>query len=139
MGKMAWMGLALVLLGGLSLLADEDPAKLIDQYLYAPELIMENREAIGLSESVGVAMRDEVLAAQKDLMEIQWELSGETHRVAELLQESQVNEAAVMAEIDRLLDVERTIKKRHVALLVRLRNLLSPSQRAQLNKIRQSK
>lgn len=139
MKRMTWMVFGLGLLGVISLGAAEDPAKLIDHYLYPPELIMENREAIGLSESVGAAMRDEVLEAQKDLMEIQWELSGETHRVAELLQESSVNEAAVMAEIDRLLDVERMIKKRHVSLLIRLRNLLTPSQRAQLNKIRQSK
>ena len=136
MKKMAWMVLVLILVGGLSLVAEEDPAKLIDQYLYAPEVIMENREIIGLSESVGAAMRDEVLAAQKDLMEIQWELSGETHRVAELLQESLVNEVEVMAEIDRLLDVERTVKKRQLALLIRLRNLLTPRQRAQLDEIR---
>jgi hypothetical protein len=43
-----------------------------------------------------------------------------------------VEEAAVLAQVDRVLDLERSIKRLHLVMLVRIKNTLSPQQQEQL-------
>jgi Spy/CpxP family protein refolding chaperone len=47
-----------------------------------------------------------------------------------------VNEAQALAQLDKVLDIEREIKRLHIALAVRLKNRLTPEQQEQLHKMR---
>ena len=53
-----------------------------------------------------------------------------------LLQGSQVDEAQVLDEVDRILNLEREIKKAQISLMVRIKNTLTPAQQAKLAEIR---
>ena len=58
----------------------------------------------------------------------------------ELLQETMkstsVNEQQALAQLDKVLEIERDIKRLHIGLAVRLKNRLTPEQQEQLNKMR---
>jgi Spy/CpxP family protein refolding chaperone len=58
----------------------------------------------------------------------------------ELLQEtmksSTVNEQQALTQLDKVLDVEREMKRLHIGLAVRLKNRLTPEQQEQLHQWR---
>ena len=57
--------------------------------------------------------------------------------MVKLLQQSLADEAKILEQADRVMALERDIKRTHLTLLVRLRNLLSPEQQAKLQRLRQ--
>jgi Spy/CpxP family protein refolding chaperone len=69
-------------------------------------------------------------------MDTQWKLSAEGEKMGRLLQGPQVDEAAVLDEVDRILNLEREIKKAQISLMVRIKNTLTPAQQAKLAAIR---
>ena len=46
-----------------------------------------------------------------------------------------MDEAALVAQLDKVLDVERELKHLHIGLLVAIKNLLTPEQQAKLREI----
>jgi Spy/CpxP family protein refolding chaperone len=62
-------------------------------------------------------------------------LKRETAALSLLAKQGRVNEAAIDAQLDRVLDVERELKHLHVGLLSAIKNLLTPEQQAKLREI----
>ena len=56
--------------------------------------------------------------------------------MGKLLQGTQVDEAQVLEEVDRILNLEREIKKAQISLMVRIKNTLTPAQQTKLAEIR---
>jgi Spy/CpxP family protein refolding chaperone len=50
------------------------------------------------------------------------------------MKSSSVNEQQALAQLDRVLEIEREIKRLHIGLAVRLKNRLTPEQQDQLQK-----
>ncbi len=57
-------------------------------------------------------------------------------RQVRLLQARPVDESAVLAQADRVMNLEREIKKAHLSLLVRVKNLLTQPQQDKLAALR---
>jgi Spy/CpxP family protein refolding chaperone len=51
------------------------------------------------------------------------------------MKSTSVNEQQALAQLDKVLDIERDIKRLHIALAVRLKNRLTPEQQEQLHKM----
>jgi len=68
--------------------------------------------------------------------ELQWRLQDQMELLQETMKSSSVNEAQALAQLDKVLDVEREIKRLHIGLAVRLKNRLTPEQQEQLHKMR---
>jgi Spy/CpxP family protein refolding chaperone len=111
----------------------EDP---LAQYVFPPELVMRHAPEIGLDEKQKAAMKEAVVRTQARLVDVQWEVQGEAEKLARLLQASPVDEAAVLAQADKVMGLERDVKKAHLALLVRIKNLLTGAQKAKLTELR---
>ena len=107
--------------------------------LYPPELVMEHQNEIGLSESERQVLRQSVQQAQAKFTDLQWRLSAETERLETILREQVVGEREVLEQVDRVLALERELKRTKIALLVRIRNTLTPDQRAKLATLRTRK
>ncbi|HTD59591.1 MAG TPA: hypothetical protein VK679_03010 [Gemmatimonadaceae bacterium] len=105
-------------------------------YFFPPELIMTHQSELGLQDSQRAAMTSEIQKAQARFVELQWKMSAETERLKTLLGPPVVDEAKVLEQIDRTLAVEREIKRIQVALLVRIKNTLTPSQQSKLAELR---
>jgi Spy/CpxP family protein refolding chaperone len=101
--------------------------------LYPPELVMEHQNELGLSEAERQTLRQSVQQAQSKFIDLQWRLSAETERLATLLKESSVDERQVLEQVDRVLALERELKRTQIGLLVRIKNALTPEQQRKLN------
>jgi Spy/CpxP family protein refolding chaperone len=103
---------------------------------FPPELVMQHQSEIGLQDSQRATLTSAIQQAQAKFMDTQWKMSAESEKMGRLLQGTQVDEAQVLAEVDRILDLEREIKKAQISLMVRIKNTLTPQQQAKLAEIR---
>jgi TonB-dependent SusC/RagA subfamily outer membrane receptor len=106
--------------------------------LFPPELIMTHQRELGLQDDQRSAIVNELQRSQASFVQLQWKMSAESEQVETLLRPTSVNEALVLAQIDRVLAVEREIKRAQVGLLVRIKNTLSAEQQAKLAELRRS-
>ena len=113
--------------------AGPDP---LAQHVFAPDLVMRHAADIGLDEKQRAAVKDAVLRMQTRFLELQWDMQAESEKLARLLQADPVDETAVLAQADRVMALERDVKKTHLSLLVRVKNLLREPQREKLKELR---
>ena len=71
-----------------------------------------------------------------DIIDVQFDLQGESQKLVHLLQTRPVDETAVMAQVDKVLGLEREIKRTQIQLVVRIKNLLTEAQQAKLSELR---
>jgi Spy/CpxP family protein refolding chaperone len=105
------------------------------KYLFPPERVMSHAIEIGLDDAQKTAIKNEAQKAQHRFLDLQFEMQGESEKLIRLLEEKQVNEASVLAEVDRVLGIEKEIKKAQISLLVRIKNVLTPAQQAKLSEL----
>jgi Spy/CpxP family protein refolding chaperone len=103
---------------------------------YPPELVMQHQSEIGLQDSQRAALTSAVQQAQTKFMDVQWKLSAEGEKMGRLLQGTQVDETQVLEEVDRILALEREMKRGQISLMVRIKNTLTPAQQAKLAEVR---
>lgn len=130
----ALVGVALLLTG--SSLRAQQPGDPIGDHLFPPELVMQHQRAIGLSEDQKSYIMGEIQKAQTRFTESQWRLQGEVETMAALVQQDRVDELRILAQLDRILNFEREIKRTHMTLMIRIRNRLTLEQRAKLQEIK---
>jgi Spy/CpxP family protein refolding chaperone len=113
--------------------ADEDT---IGQNFFAPDLVMQHQEAIGMSDDQKTFLKTEIRQAQLKFTDWQWKLQDEMEKMASLVKQPRVDEPQVLAQLEKVLTIEREIKRAQVALLVRIKNNLTPDQQAKLVELR---
>jgi len=112
---------------------DQDP---IGQSFFAPELVIQHQEAIGLSAEQKDYFKTEIRQAQLKFTELQWKLQDEMEKLLALAKQPHVDEQQALAQLEKVLAAEREIKKEQVTLLVRIKNKLTPEQQGKLSELR---
>jgi Spy/CpxP family protein refolding chaperone len=112
---------------------DQDP---IGQSFFAPELVIQHQEAIGLSAEQKDALKSEIRQAQLKFTELQWKLQDEMEKLVSLVKQAHADEPQVLAQLDRVLAAEREVKREQVTLLVRIKNKLTSEQQGKLAELR---
>ena len=125
-----------VLVGGATIRAQQPDKDLIGQSFFAPELVIEHQEAIGLSSEQKDYFKGEIRQAQLKFTELQWKLQDEMEKLVSLVKQPRVDEHQALAQLERVLAAEREIKKEQVTLLVRIKNKLTPEQQGKLAEMR---
>lgn len=103
--------------------------------LFPPELILQHQAAIGFNEEQKAFFKSEVRKMQTRMTEWQWALQDEMEKLQTLVKAAQVDEAQTLTQIDKVLELERNMKRGQIALLVRLKNKLTADQQARLREI----
>lgn len=96
--------------------------------LFAPNVILDNRDELNLTREQLTAIRAAVVEVQGDIAEHEWDLREAYQQVLADLDESPVDEEKILAGVEKALLAENEVKKRQVALLIKLRNLLTDEQ-----------
>ena len=112
------------------------PPDPIGENLFPPELVMQYQQAIGLSEEQRNLIKAEIQKAQAHFTDLQWQLQSETETMASLLKEPKADEQQVLAQLDKILNLEREIKRTQITLVVRIKNSLTPEQQARLRELK---
>lgn len=105
--------------------------------LFSPELIMRNQRAIGLESVQRDAIRAEIQKAQQKFTELQWEMQDAAEVMISLVSQDRVDEQQTLEQLDKVLSIERKVKRAQIQLMVRLKNQLTPEQQKQLRALRQ--
>ncbi len=82
------------------------------------------------------AILKELERAQSQFPRLQWQLQAAAQQLAKLLDAPQVDEAKALAQASEVMKLETEIKKAHLTLLIRIRNVLTEAQRAKLQMLR---
>ncbi|MGZ5957554.1 MAG: Spy/CpxP family protein refolding chaperone [Myxococcaceae bacterium] len=104
--------------------------------LFPPELVMANQAELGLDDRQRDAILKELERAQSQFPRLQWQLQAAAQQLAKLLDAPQVDEAKALAQASELMKLETEIKKTHLTLLIRIRNVLTEAQRTKLQALR---
>ena len=81
-------------------------------------------------------MRGEINRTTTRFNELQWELQDAMEALHETMKSNSVNEQQALAQLDKVLDSEREIKRLHMELAIRLKNQLTPEQQLTLQAMR---
>lgn len=113
--------------------AQDDP---IGQQLFPPDLIMAQSQKIHLDDKQRAAIKSEVHSAQSKFIDLQWDLKEAGETMAQMLQQTPIDEHRVLAQADTVMGLEHQIKKIQLTMLIRIKNALTPEQIAQLRQLR---
>lgn len=114
----------------------DDP---IGERLFPAELIMSHQRDINLDDKTRAAMVEDIQKFQSAVIKLQWDIKAEGDTLAKLLDDPRPDEAKILAQADKVMSIEREIKRAHLSLLVRLKGKLSPTQQATLQKLRRAR
>ncbi len=110
----------------------------LEQHLFPPELVMAHQGEIGLAADQRQKLIEEVQSLQADIVPWQFEMNESVESLTGQLANAAVDEAAAIALAESITNLEARIKQRHLALLIRIKNLLSAEQQSRLRALRQS-
>ena len=104
--------------------------------MFPPDMIMGHARQLNLTDEQKAYMRAEIQKTTTSFQELQWKLQDQMELLQETMKSTSVNEQQALAQLDKVLDLEREIKRLHIGLAVRLKNRLTPEQQEQLHKWR---
>ena len=106
------------------------------RHLFPPELVMQHQGEINLTDAQRQTLSQAIQQAQATMVDTQWKLSGEAQKLIRLLQSATVDEAQALEQVDRILALEREVKRAQMGLMVKIKNTLTPAQQTRLQSLR---
>src|SRR5436190_21785244 len=100
--------------------------------LFPPDLLMRAHEEISLTDSQRQWLQAESEKIGARFKELQERLQKENEALATILKTERVDSAAALAQLDKLLDAEREIKRTQIGFMVSIKNQITPEQQAKL-------
>ena len=122
-------GLGLILLTSVASAQGQGPQK--DPFkgkLFAPNIILENRDELQLTKEQFTAIRAAVVEVQASVAEHEWDMQEAYQALMLELDKSPIVESRVLEHAGAALLAENQVKKKQMAMLVRLKNLLTAEQ-----------
>ena len=126
--------LALVALTQTAVLrAQSELEKKIAGNFFLPELIIKTHEMLHLSEDQKTALHDGYESSQTKVGALNERLQKELEQFNDLTKQRKLDAEAIFAQGDKVLAAEREVKRAQLALLILIKNTLTPEQQATLN------
>ncbi len=106
---------------------------------YPPEMVMKHQTDIALSDEQRKFIISQMQDAQKNFTEWQWSLEAEMDKMQKLCATSKVDEAQVLAALEKVLAWEKQIKTQQLKLLISVKNKLTPEQLKKLDEFKKDR
>ena len=100
--------------------------------LFPPNVILEHQAELNLSKEQFTAIKAAVVGVQADVAEHEWDIREAYQSIMAELDKQPIDQAQVLDYVDSALKAENEVKKRQVAMLIKLKNLLTDDQVAYL-------
>lgn len=130
------MALLLLMAAPIALAQEPPPPDPFAEIFFPPELVMQNQQVLGLTSEQKTQLRAEVQKAQSHFTDLQWKMQDETQELTSLARETSPSEERILAQLDKVLALEREIKRTHLSLVIRMKRILTPDQQRQLHDLR---
>ncbi len=112
------------------------PADPLGDVMFPPDLIMGHARELGLTDEQKAFMRGEIQRTTTHFLELQWQLQDAMEALHQTMKSNAVDEQQALAQLDKVLDTERQIKRLHFSLGIRLKNQLTAEQQGKLRGMR---
>ena len=103
--------------------------------MFPPEMIMGHTRELNLTDEQKTFMRTEINRATTRFNELQWQLQDLMEALHATMKENPVNEQLALAQLDKVLDTEREIKRLHFGLHIAIKNKLTAEQQNKLHEM----
>jgi hypothetical protein len=123
---------AIVCLGTGTAFADNLKADVFKGKLFAPNIILEQQAELHLTKQQFTEIRAAVVEVQSGVAEHEWDMREAYQALMLELDKVPVDEVEVLKHANKALLAENQVKKKQMAMLVRLKNLLNAEQIAYL-------
>ena len=117
---------------------DKDGDDRFAKAFFDPQLVLKHAKEINLTAPQRKSIMDAIKKIQGELVPLQLDMTEPALEMAELVEQTTVDEAAAVAKADKVLKIENEVKKMQMALLIRIKNVLTKEQQAQLRTLRDS-
>ena len=104
--------------------------------MFPPDMILNHARQLSLTDEQKTFMRGEIQRTTASFQELQWKLHDQMELLHETMKATSVNEQQALAQLEKVLELERDIKRLHIGLAVRLKNRLTAEQQETLHKMR---
>jgi Spy/CpxP family protein refolding chaperone len=109
------------------------PMDPLGEAMFPPDMIMQHTRELNLTQEQKTFMRAEIQKTTTRFNELQWQLQDAMEALHEIMKSDSVNEQQALAQLDKVLDAEREIKRLHIGMAIRIKNQLTPEQQAKLH------
>ena len=123
---------AIVCLGTGTAFAENLKADVFKGKLFAPNIILEQQAELHLTKQQFTEIRAAVVEVQSGVAEHEWDMREAYQALMLELDKVPVDEVEVLKHANKALLAENQVKKKQMAMLVKLKNLLSAEQIAYL-------
>ncbi len=115
---------------------DRPPRDPITAGLFPPELIMNNQSALNLTDAQRSDIQTEIKKTQAKFTDVQWQLKKEAESLSLLLRADKIDEQQAMTQLEKVMSMEREVKKAQMMMMIRIKNVLTAEQQTSLRKIK---
>jgi uncharacterized membrane protein len=123
-------------LGAVSAYAAQPKDDVFKGKLFAPNIILENQAQLSLNKEQFTQIRKAVVEVQANVAEHEWDIREAYQNIMAELDKAPIDEAQVLEHVGAALKAENEVKKLQVAMLIKLKNLLTDEQIAYLESAR---
>jgi len=128
-----------VLFANTAIAAGPERSDPLGRFLFKPEVIMKFSNRLELSEQQQDILKNELKNAQASIFDLKWKMNEESEALKSILKTTPINEDQLLAQSDVVMALELEIKRVHLILLARLKNMLSEEQIQILRELRKEK
>jgi Spy/CpxP family protein refolding chaperone len=127
--KYQWLSLVLMMVCIKTSLAEQPAGDTIQNLLISPEVLIQRRAEIALTDEQVQQIQIRLENVRRQMQELQERANTATGHLATLLSSDKVDEDAALKQLDDIVAIERDQKRLNLALMIQLRNELTPEQR----------
>lgn len=111
----------------------DDP---LARLLFDPMLVLKFSTELGIQPAQRAAILDAIKAAQGEILDRQLQMVERQQDLVKLMESQRIDEAAALTQAERLMGLEREVKRSQLQLLIRIKNTLNERQQNQLQELR---
>jgi Spy/CpxP family protein refolding chaperone len=104
--------------------------------LFDPQLVLRFAKEISLQPAQRTALVNAMKEAQGDMLDLQLQMAERHEELLKAMEALRVDETAALALVDKVLELEREMKKEQLQLLIRTKNALTREQQDRLRELK---
>ena len=105
--------------------------------LFSAELVFQNSFAISLTDQQADKINKIHSQNSMEFRKVKWDLDEATVKLRKLLKETRINSEAVSKQLDIILGLENSLKKKQLSTLVAIKNELNETQQKELQELKE--
>jgi len=114
---------------------DDDP---LAKLLFDPQLVLKFASELSLQAAQRTSIVNAIKAAQGEILDRQLEMAERHQELVRSMEALRVDESAALAQADRVMELEREMKRSQLQLLIRIKNTLTQQQQDRLRELRKA-